>query len=238
MVLIYTMFDKEHNTYTESSPNYGLSSDLAKSIAVACLLLGGNILLMVYLTDTVLSEVALLLFKYAIVGVIVFGILLTAGRELSLRGLDRDNNIMAFVGTAILLGTYGVFGAMILSRFPKEIWSTSINVTLIVVLIITAIATIYVTRTDRDLSHLVKYSSFAFIAGILAAFIGTFITPVLLIAFVLFIIGFLIDLVWEIWMATNKNRSPVANGVAIYVAMAGLFVHILQIVLEYYAANQ
>jgi FtsH-binding integral membrane protein len=222
----------KHETYTEESPNYGIDIRSIKAAVTATVLLLVNIFLMVFMADTWISDLSSLMFEYLIVGVLIFGALLTIGREAALRGLDRNNLPIAFVGVIILLLVYGAFGGMILSYYSEAIWMEAIYYSLGGVIISSIIATLYVLKTDRNLNFLSKYSGIAFIIGIVAALIGTFITQVSMIAFIFFVIGFLINMVWEIWMTTTSKRSPLANGVGIYVAVTGLFVHFLQIALE------
>lgn len=227
--------DREHETYTEESPNYGISKKMLKVLSIAIGLLGINIMFMVYLANTKLADYTLLLFKYPIVGVIAFGLLLTVGREISLRYSEKENTIGSILGVSILQLAYGAFGGAILSRFSSTIWGQAITTTIVIVLAITAIATFYVNNTNRDLSFLGQIASGLFLVGIVLALVGTFISSVLVVAFIFFLLGFLVDLFYEIWLATSTNRNPISNGIAVYVAVTGLFVHILQIVLEYYA---
>jgi FtsH-binding integral membrane protein len=226
--------DREHETYTEESPTYGLSKDLIKVLGIALGLLGFNIFLMILFSNTVLSSYTQAMFRYPIVGVIIFGILLTLGREIALRSSEKERFIGSLIGVSVLQFTYGIFGGSILSRFSSSIWGQSISLTILITLIITAIATVYVTNTNKDLSYLGKIASVFFLIGVVLALVGTFVQQVIIGAFIFFVVGFLIDLFYEIWLAVSSDRNTLSNGIAIYVAVTALFVHILQIILEYY----
>ncbi len=93
-------------------------------------------------------------------------------------------------------------------------------------------AAAYVYSTDKNLEHWAKYSLACFIGGFAILVVVIFVPELVVVAFGLFLLGFLCGLVYEIWMTSNRNRSAAANGLALYIAFAGVFVHILQLVLR------
>lgn len=231
MVFRRKTVDAAHTT--KDSPAYGLiSEEVLTALGVAGALMIMTIAGMLLIADTPLALIGMVLFGIPIVGVIVFGILLTAGRHLGLRGLANDNPGQAVVGAFLSVGTYAWFGGLVLTPYSPALYVPAISITGVITVAISLIAAAYVYTTDKSLEHWAKYSMACFVIGLVALFIGLLFPPLLLVTFAFFLLGFLCDLVYEIWMTSNRNRSPKANGLAIYIAFAGVFVHILQLVLR------
>lgn len=183
--------------------------------------------------NTAPAEFVLSLYStFDLLGVLVIGGLLYVGRVLGLRGIGKDSMLMALSGSGVLIGTYAVFGGAILTMYSSQIYIQGLAISGLVTVIITIIAGAYVYSRDQSFEHWARYSGFCFLGGLVAVLIGSFFAPVLIIGFILFLLGFLCDLVYEIWMTSNNNRDPKANGIALYIAFAGVFVHVLQIVLR------
>ena len=218
---------------TEQSPSYGLvSGSLRVTLLVGASLMGITIAGMLLVADTELAQIGSVLFAIPIVGAVVFGAFITVGRYLGLRGIGTDSYPTAAVGVAVSVFAYSWFGGVVLTPFSRSVYLPAVAVTGVITVAITVVAGAYVYSTDKNLEQWAKYSAIFFLAGLGAVFVGSFFEPVLFFGFVLFLLGFLCDLVYEIWMTSNRNRSPVANGLALYIAFAGVFVHILQLVLR------
>lgn len=219
---------------TASSPSYATASgEMATAVGTAAVLQLLTIGAMVLFADTAAAAAVNGLFRTPLLGVIVIGIGLTGGRYLGMRGFGNGNLPLAGVGTALSILTYGVLGGAILSPFASASYGPVLAVTSVVTVLIAAVAGAYVFSTDKDLSHWSRYSTGLFLGGLVAAGVGTFLfTPILLLAFVCFLLGFVADLVYEIYRTSNRDRSPLANGFGLYIAFAGVFVHVLQIVVR------
>ncbi|MFB6114891.1 MAG: hypothetical protein ABEK04_01255, partial [Candidatus Nanohalobium sp.] len=87
-----------------------MNSEELKSIGISTGLILLNIAVMAVVAVTPLSQITNLLFKVAIVGMIVFGAGLTAGRWLAKKGMKQDNTGLAAAGAGLLQVTYGIFG--------------------------------------------------------------------------------------------------------------------------------
>jgi FtsH-binding integral membrane protein len=221
-------------------PTYGglFERELLVPILTGVGLLGLNIVLMVAVALTPLAGVTLWLYGGApfapITGLIVFGAALTGGRWLGLSGLTNGNGLLAIVGIVLSQATYGLFGGGILSVFPNDIWVPAIGITTVVTLAITAVCALAVYKTDVNFAFAGTVSFVLLAGGSALIGVGFFFGGGILymIGFAAFLIGFVADLLYEIWRASVSGRSPLANGFAIYIAAAGVFVHVLQIVLE------
>ena len=218
---------------SEQSPSYGLmSGSLRVTLLVGASLMGVTVAGMLLIADTELAQIGSLLFTFPIVGVVVFGALITVGRYLGLRGIGTDSYPTAAVGVAVSVFAYSWFGGVVLTPFSRSLYLPAVAAAGAITVAITVAAGAYVYSTDKNLEQWAKYSAVFFLTGLGAVFVGSFFEPVLFVGFVLFLLGFLCDLVYEIWMTSNRNRSPVANGLALYIAFAGVFVHVLQLVLR------
>ena len=237
------MFDERSSVgdahTTEHSPSYGvLSGATMQALFVGGSLMAVTIAGMLVVADTELADWGMWLYQWPIVGVLVFGALLTAGRYVGLRGVGTDNYLLAVGGATLSVFAYSWFGGIVLTPFDPGLYQPALALTGAITIAITLVAAAYVYSTDRSLKQWATYSGFCFIAGLVAVVIGTFVPPVLILGFILFLLGFLCDLVYEIWMTSNEHRSPAANGLALYIAFAGVFVHVLQLVLRLLANSR
>ena len=99
--------------------------------------------------------------------------------------------------------------------------------------VITAAVTVYVFNTSRSFRGWQKYAGGLFIAGIAVGVVGFFVfTPLVLLAGVLFLLGFLVDLVYEVWAVREGRYGTLRSAIGVYVAVMGVFVHVLQWVLR------
>lgn len=217
-------------------PKYDLSDKgMVTAISVAAVLMSLTILAMLLIADTILAEYTSLIYSSAFIGVIIFGLLISGGRYLAMKGLKNDNSTLSVAGSLMLILSYGWLGGGILDPYNPELYIPAIGIAgSISVLITLSVATI-VYKTGRDFSNFLSYSSYAFLGVLVSSFIGFLIPPILLLSFCLAISGFILLLFYEIWMASSSQRRAYENGMAIYVAFSGVFIHILQIVLSFLA---
>lgn len=224
---------------TRTSPNYSIgSTDFMVSIGAALLLIVANIIGMLYIADTQLADVMVWLYTDApfapFIGLLIFGIALTAGRYFGLKSIANDNLIFAGLMVLVVEVTYAIFGGGVLSLYSASIWLEAVYITFGLVALYTFIVTGVVYSTDHSFEKWGTDAAVFMIIGVLAVFLFTLVNWAVLmwIGFIVITIGFMIDLVYEIWHTSAKNRSALANGFAVYIAFMGVFVHILQLVLE------
>ena len=230
------MFDRSsvgHAHTTDDSPAYGVfQRETITALLVGSILMFLTLAGMLFVADTALAEWGQLLYTYPIVGVIVFGALLTAGRYAGLRGIGSNNYPLALAGATLSVFAYAWFGGLVLTPYDPSLYVPALAIAGAITIGITLVAGAYVYATDSDLSHWARYSAGLFLIGFLVLVPALVIQELLLITFLCFLLGFLCDLVYEIWMTSNRNRSAVANGLALFIAFAGVFVHVLQLVLR------
>ncbi|ELZ18934.1 hypothetical protein C478_00600 [Natrinema thermotolerans DSM 11552] len=225
-------------TPSETRRGFGLSSRDARVIGGASLLLAINVAVMYALATTPLAAINDALFSFPIVGAIAYGAAIMAGQLVAERGVAGGDTGVAVVGMAILQLAFGVFGAGVLRFVPRESQLTVLAVTAVVVAVLTAVIAAYVYARSSDFDHWGSYANYAFIGGLVAIAVGTFYTPALLAGFVLIFLGFLLRLGWEIWKVRDERTASVAlQTIGVYIAVAGVFVHVLQLVLRYVASR-
>ncbi|MDF9744651.1 hypothetical protein [Natrinema salsiterrestre] len=223
----------------ETGRGFGLSSREAQVIGGASALMAVNVLLMYVLVVTPLASVNDYLFSFPIIGAIAYGAAIMAGQLVAERGVEGGDMGIAFVGMVILQLAFGIFGAGVLRFAPRESQLTILAVTAIVVALVTAVISAYVYARSKTFEHWGSYANYAFIGGVVAILIGTFVPPVLLAGFVLIFLGFLLRLGWEIWKVRDRRSESVAlQTIGVYIAVAGVFVHVLQLVMRYFASRQ
>ncbi len=176
-----------------------------------------------------------LLFSVPIVGVLVYGAVISAGAYLSERGVRKDNLSLAGGGVVLLQLGYGLFGGGILgAAVNPALYPVVLGVTAVVTLVVALGAAALVFFTNRDFSRWRSYAGYAFLGLLGTALIGSLAAPVLIVAFLLAFVGFFMLLVYEIWATTQRPEHVVRNGIAVYTAFMGLFVHVLQLVIREY----
>ena len=222
----------------ETGRGFGLSSREARVIGGASALMAINVALMYVLVVTPLASVNEYLFSFPIIGALAYGAAIMAGQVVAERGVTGGDMGIAFVGMVILQLAFGVFGAGVLRFAPRESQLTILAVTAVVVALLTAVISAYVYARSKTFEHWGSYANYAFIGGIVAILIGSFVAPVLLVGFVLIFLGFLLRLGWEIWKVRDQRNASVAlQTIGVYIAVAGVFVHVLQLVLRYVASR-
>lgn len=176
-----------------------------------------------------------LLFAVPIIGVLVYGAVISAGAYLSERGIRNGNMGMAGTGIVLLQAGYGLFGGGVLgAAVDPGLYMFILAGTAIVTVLVAVAAAGLVFFTGKDFSHWRNYAGYAFLGLIGTAFIGSLAAPVLIMAFIFALSGFFLLLVYEIWEISEQPENVVRNGIAVYTAFMGLFVHILQLVVRHY----
>ncbi len=224
----------------ETSRGFGLSGRDLQVIGGASALLAINVLLMAAFVATPLAEVNQLVFGPApILGVIVYGVAIVGGELLAERGLERADLGVAVLGVAVLQLAFGAFGAGILTTAPVAAHATVLAVTALLTAAILAVITTYVYARSTTFEHWGRYAGFAFLGGVGIIAVGSFVFPLLLLfGFVLIFLGFLLRLGYEIWnVRDNRDESIGVQTLGVYVAIAGVFVHVLQLVVRYLASQ-
>ena len=223
----------------ETGRGFGLSSREARVIGGASALMALNVVLMYVLVTTPLAAVNDVLFSIPIVGALVYGVAIVAGQWIAERGVEGGETGLAVVGMGVLQLAFGIFGAGVLRFAPRESQLTILVVTAGIVAVITAVIAAYVYARSKTFERWGSYANYAFIGGLVAILIGTFIAPVLLVGFVLIFLGFFLRLGWEIWKVRDRRDASVTlQTIGVYIAVAGVFVHVLQLVMRYLASRQ
>lgn len=199
----------------------------------ASALMALNVLLMYVFVATPLAIVNRYLFSISIVGVIVYGAAIMGGELIAERGVKNGNMGIAVAGVAILQFAFGTFGAGVLSYASPSLRAPILGVTAVVVTLMTLTIGTYVYARSKTFEHYNSWANYAFLGGLGAILVGTFFAPVLLLGFVLIFLGFLFRLGWEIWRIRDGRIASVSlQAIGLYIAVAGVFVHVLQIVMR------
>jgi len=211
-----------------------LESKDTKSIAIGSALVAVNIALIWLFAQTFIPALVAALFQYLIVGVIVFGAILTGGTWLSAKGIREDNTKLAWFGVTLLMACYGAFGSLALSFVESAGQGFVLGVTAAVTVVIASLCAGYVYGTKKNFSKFRNYATYCFLGVLLFAFVGTFVGALAIIGFALATTGFLLYLIYEIWAIRTSPQKVMLNGIGIYSAFMGVFVHVLRIVVEMY----
>lgn len=192
-----------------------------------------NVLVMYVAAATPLAVVNRYLFAIPLVGALVFGVFIFVGEKVAQRGLNGGSMGLAVVGVGILELAFGTFGGGVLSFVAPSARVTALGITAVAVTVMTAGIGTYVYARSIDFDHYGRWATYAFIAGLVALAAAMVIPPVGLVAFVCILVGFLFRLGHEMWqIRENRGRSVPMQSVGLYIAVAGVFVQILQIVVR------
>lgn len=190
-----------------------------------------NVLVMYAVAASPLAGVNQLLFGFPLVGTVIYGAFIAGGEILAEKGFKGNSMGMALAGVVVLELAFGLFGGGVLGFVSTDARVAALAVTGLVVFLMTAgIGTYVYARSGTQFDHYGTWSTYAFLAGLVAVLIGSFAAPVLLAGFVCILVGFLLRLGYEMWeIRENHSRGPSMQAVGLYVAVAGVFVHVLQI---------
>ena len=218
---------------TSTDRGFLLSGRDWKVVGTAAALMTLNVLLMAAFATTPLAVVNSYLFSIPIVGVLVYGAAIYIGERVAEKGVNAGDVAMALGGVAILQLAFGLFGAGILSFVSPQAMLPILGITAVVTALMTLAIGTYVYARSITFEHYSTWSTYAFLGGVGAILIGTFVPPVLLVGFVLIFTGFIFRLGWEIWRIRDGRVHAVSlQAIGLYVAVAGVFVHVLQIVIR------
>jgi len=222
------------STYeTATDRGFLLSGREWTAIGGGAALMALNVLVMFVVVATPLAALNRYLFSVPLVGVLVYGAAIYAGESLAETGVESGNVGVALGGVAVLQLAFGAFGAGVLSTAAPGSRLLVLGVTAVVVAVMTAAIGTYVYARSIDFDHYSTWSMYAFVGGLVAVLVGSFVTPALLVGFLLIFAGFVLRLGWEIWrIRDGRTRAVSLQAIGLYVAVAGVFVHVLQIVVR------
>ncbi len=209
-----------------------MNSNQTKTIALGSGFVLLNIILIWLFSLTSIPQLSALLFNYLIVGVLVFGGILTLGTWLANMGIREDKPGLAVFGASLLQLGYGAFGSMVLVFLPQAQWNLALLITAFVTTLIAAIAGGIVYGTGKNFKKWGRYSSYGFMGVLALSIIGTFAAPLVIFIFFLALASFFMYLVYEIWRLKTHPKNILLNALGLYSAFMGVFIHILQIVVR------
>lgn len=210
------------------------TTNLASTMGFASGLVAVNIVLMLVLSYTPVADLGLVVFSNYFLAIGVFVATVGGGYWLASRGLENGTVPLAGAGVVLTQFGYGLFGAAILTVAPPDLRVPALGITAVITALITAAVTAVVYNVDHSFERWNLYSGGLFVGGFVLGAVGFFGPPVLLLlAGVCFFLGFVAHLVHEIWaVKVNKYPGTLINAIGIYVAVMGIFIHILQWVLR------
>ncbi|GAB6878906.1 hypothetical protein JCM17823_11800 [Halorubrum gandharaense] len=222
---------------TSTDRGFLLSSRDWKVVGSAAALMTLNVVVMAAFAATPLSVVNDYLFAAPIIGVLVYGAAIYVGESVAESGVQSGDVGMAVAGVAILQVAFGLFGAGVLRFVPADAMLAVLGVTAVIVALMTAFIGAYIYgRSGTTFEHYGTWSTYAFLGGLGAILVGTFWDPMLLLGFVFIFAGFLFRLGWELWRVRDGRVQAVSlQAIGLYIAVAGVFVHVLQIVVRMFA---
>ena len=204
-----------------------------KSLGIATGLIILNIAVMWIFAFTPLSAVNDLLFgAFLLLGVIVYGAMLTGGVWLAKKGVRSGSKPQAVAGTGLIQVAYGMFGAGIIGMLSASVQAAALGITGVITTVIAVLSGLLVFGTSYDFSNWGRYANYIFLGVLAVSFIGSFSEIFGLIAFTLALIGFIVYLIHQIYMTKTRPSTPFLNGIGLYTAYMGVFVEILQLVVE------
>ncbi|WP_293029682.1 hypothetical protein [Natronococcus sp.] len=227
-------------TPQKTDRGFGLSRREVTVVGGASGLMAVTIALMYAFAMTPIAEVNQLVFSVPIVGVLVYGAAITIGDLIAERGVKNGNMGTAFIGMVILQVAFAAFGAGVIAFAPPDLRVTILGITAVITAIMMALISGYVYARSITFEHWGTFSTYAFIGGVIAILVGSFVlSELLLVGFALIFLGFILRLGYEIWQVRdNRNASVGLQTIGVYVAVAGVFVHVLQLVRAYVLSQQ
>jgi hypothetical protein len=218
---------------TDTDRGFLLSGSEWQVVTGASALMALNVLVMYVFAATPLSTINRYLFSIPILGAVVYGAAIMGGELLAERGIKNGSGALAVGGVGLLQFAFGVFGAGVLSFAPPRLRVPILGVTAVVVALMTLAIGTYVYARSTTFEHYNTWATYAFLGGLGAILVGTFFAPALVVGFVLVFLGFLLRLGWEIWrIRDGRIRSVSLQAIGLYIAVAGVFVNVLQIVMR------
>lgn len=210
------------------------TSNLASTMAVASGLVAVNVVLMLVLSYTPVVDLGRVVFSNYFLAVGTFAATVGGGYWLASTALEDGNVPLASGGVLLTQFGYGLFGATILVAAPSSLRVPALGTTAVITALVTAVVTAVVYNVDHSFERWRLYSTGLFVGGFALGAVGFFVTPLLmLVASACFFLGFLAYLVHEVWaVKTSAYPGTLVNAIGIYVAVMGVFIHVLQLVLR------
>ena len=206
-----------------------------KSIGVASALVLVNIVLIFVFAFTPLATVNAILFQYIILGMIVYGALLSGGLYLARKGVREDKTGMAVGGTGLIQLAYGTLGAGIISVLGAGGRVVALTIAGIISFLIGVAAFLVVRLSGHDFSAWGRYANYLFFAALGSGLLATFIPVLGIVTFILVFIAFLVFLIHELYQAKTRPGKPFLNGIGLYTAFMGVFIEVLKLVVRFLA---
>ncbi|WP_415379198.1 hypothetical protein [Halosimplex sp. TS25] len=215
----------------------GVESTASRSVSriagIGAGLVALNIVLMLALSYTPVAGLGAALFRNFFIGIATFVVTVGGGYWLANTGIEKGSMGLAGVGVALSQFGYALLGSAILFRVASSMRVTALGITAVVTGIITAVVAVVVFKTDHSFERWQLYSWVCFGGGFLVGAIGFFVNPtIMLAAGALFLLGFIVDLTYEIWAVRESKYGDLRSAIGIYIAVMGVFIHILQLVLR------
>ncbi|NHN49117.1 hypothetical protein G9464_16170 [Halostella sp. JP-L12] len=210
------------------------TQNVSRIVGIATGLVTFNVVLMLVLSYTPVAGIGLLLFSNFFVGIAVFAVTVGGGFWIASKGTEKGSLPLAGAGVALTQAGYSLIGSAILLLAPSGSRVLAIGVAAVVTGAITAGVVVVVFNTARSFEGWQRYAGGLFIGGFALGAVGYFVNPTLVVvAGLLFFLGFVVDLTYEVW-AVRENRfaSNLRNAIGIYVAVMGVFIHVLQWVIR------
>ena len=197
-------------------------------------LMGLNIILLFAFALTPLALVNDYLFSIPIVGILVYGALLTGGELLAEKAVREGDSGLALIGVGLLQFGFATFGAGVIAILPVDLQLVALGITAAITFALTAVVAAFVYwRSETSFEQWSMYANVLFIGVTILGFVGSFATPLLVLTFLCFLLGFFCRLTWEVWRVRERGDLPVnLHAIGVYVSMMGVFVHILQLVVR------
>lgn len=210
------------------------SHDVTTIAGIGTGLVAVNIALMLALSYTPVAGLGQVLFGNFFLGIAAFVVTVGGGYWLASTGIDRGSMGLAAGGVTLTQFGYGLFGATVLSLASAGLRVPALGVTAVITGVITAGVTVVVYRTDRSFERWQWYAGGLFVAGIAIGAVAVFLAPAaMVLAGICFFLGFVADLTYEVWkVRAERYASALLSAIGIYVAVMGVFVHVLQWVLR------
>ncbi|MBC5793552.1 MAG: hypothetical protein H8Z69_06005 [Nanohaloarchaea archaeon] len=210
------------------------NQDQLKSLGIATGLILLNIGIMWMFVFTPLSGINDLVFGFNFfVGVLVYGALLSGGLWISRSGIKTENIKKAVAGTGLVQLGYGIFGAGILTMLVSPgLQAAALGITAVASSVIALLSGLLVYGTGHDFSSWGKYANYMFLGVLGISFLGSFSGTAVMIAFVLALLGFIVYLIHQIYVTKTRPGTPFLNAIGLYTAFMGVFVEILQLVVQ------
>ncbi|AWB28051.1 hypothetical protein [Halococcoides cellulosivorans] len=214
---------------------------IGRIVGIASALVVFNILLMWLVSFTPIAPlVTPLLFANYFVTIGFFVVTVGGGFWIANLGLERGSGILTGAGVTLTQAGYGLFGAAILAIAGSQLGLSAsmrlagIGIAALITAAITAVVTVIVFSTDHSFERWQTYAFGGFIGGMALGAVGYFVNPMLIaLAGVIFFLAFVCDLTYEIWaVREDYHASDLRSAIGIYVAVMGVFIHVLQWVLR------